>query len=607
MDYLPIEHHGIIGDLYTTALVGLDGTIDYMCFPDFDSPTIFASLLDKDKGGYFRIVPVLKKMNSSQMYLPDTNVLVTKFMSDEGIGEITDLMPVEKKKEAHNLIRRVTCIRGKLKYKLEFKPRFNYAQNEHTAEGDGNDIIFKSNGKNALTIKLKSSVPLKIKNKDAFAEFTLGEKENADFILEQVKEDKPEIKETEEFVEEIIKTTVQFWNNWSEQCHYKGRWREMVRRSALILKLLTSRKYGSLVAAPTFGLPENFNADYNWDYRYTWIRDSSFTVYALMKMGYVKEADAFMEWVEKRCDDIGEAGNIHLMYRINGKRVPKEKELKHFEGYEKTKPVLIGNEARSQIQLDIYGELMDAVFLFDKHGTAAVSHDFWENLKEQINWVAEHWDKPDNSIWELRREKKKYLFSRLMSWVAIDRALRLAEKRSFPHPDNWKKVRDEIYNSVFEKFWDEKLQSFVQFIGAKSVDASMLLMPIVKFISPKDPKWLSTLKFIEKELVFDSLVFRYKAGIDGAEKDESQNTFSVCSFWYIECLSRAGQLAKARLAFEKMIGYCNHLGLYSEQLGLQGRHMGNFPQALTHLGLIGAAYNLDKNLDAERDRKLEVR
>lgn len=275
MDYLPIEDHGIIGDLYTTALVGKDGTIDFMCFPDFDSPSVFASLLDKKKGGFFRIYPDLDNMNSSQMYLPDTNVLVTKFMSQAGIGEIIDLMPVEKEEQAHNLVRRVRSIRGTLKFKLECKPRFNYGLAKHKAEKEGDDIVFYSEGEDKLVLKLKSTYPLELNGNDACAEFTLKEGEYADFILEQVKKGKPKIKEAGKFVQDILDNTVKFWQDWSEQCGYKGRWREMVRRSALLLKLLTSRKYGSLIAAPTFGLPERFDGTHNWDYRYAWIRDSS--------------------------------------------------------------------------------------------------------------------------------------------------------------------------------------------------------------------------------------------------------------------------------------------------------------------------------------------
>ena len=596
-DYLPISDHGIIGDLYTVALVGLDGSIDYMCFPDFDSPTIFASLLDHEKGGYFKISPLKNHMNHTQMYLPDTNVLVTKFMSEEGIGEMIDLMPVEKEEQAHNLLRRVSNIRGELTYRLECKPRFNYARTNHDIRKEGNDIIFTSQGEDKLTLKLKTSVPIKIEGNDAFAEFTLKEGECADFILEQVKEGKPAIEETKEFAEDILKNTIRFWQDWSEKCAYKGRWREMVRRSALVLKLLTSRKYGSLIAAPTFGLPERFDADHNWDYRYTWIRDSSFTIFALMKMGYVNEAVGFMKWVEQRCEDIGDAGNIHLMYKMDGGQVPEEKELTHFEGYKKTKPVLIGNGARDQLQLDIYGELMDAVYLYDINSDAAVSYDFWENIYTQINWLSKNWDQVDHSIWELRSSQKKYLFSRLMCWVAMDRAIKLAHRRSFPCPDEWRIERDKMFHSIHNDFWDKELNSFVQFIGAKSVDASMLLMPIVHFISAKDPKWLSTMEFIEKELVTDTLVLRYKAGKDGAEEKDSQNTFSVCSFWYIECLSQAGKLDKARLLFQKMLGFCNHLGLYAEQLSYQGMHMGNFPQALTHLGLIGTAFDLNEKLN----------
>lgn len=307
--------------------------------------------------------------------------------------------------------------------------------------------------------------------------------------------------------------------------------------------------------------------------------------------------------VERLCQNIGDAGNLKLMYTIDGKKELDEKVLENMEGYKKSTPVRIGNNAYNQLQLDIYGELMDAVYLYNKYGEP-ISYDFWKNMSHQIDWLCTNWDQPDEGIWEVRGGRKKFLYSRLMCWVAIDRAIKLGESRSFPLNKKWKAQRDLIFNSIYDRFWNEERQTFVQYEGADSVDAGLLLMPLVRFISPTDPKWLSTLKVIEEDLVSDSLVYRYrhqKAADDGLVHGEG--TFSMCSFWYIECLAKAGNIQKARLYFEKMIGYANHLGLYSEQLGFQGEHLGNFPQAFTHLGLISAAISLDRQLDNLRNKE----
>jgi GH15 family glucan-1,4-alpha-glucosidase len=377
---------------------------------------------------------------------------------------------------------------------------------------------------------------------------------------------------------------------------------EIVNRSALVLKLMTSHKYGSIIAAPTFGLPEAIGGVRNWDYRYTWIRDASFTIYALIRLGYTKEAREFMCWVEKQCRDIGNAGNLRLMYTIDGKKDLHETELNHLEGYKHSRPVRIGNGAHTQVQLDIYGELLDSVYLYDKYGEP-ISYDFWQNLTHQVNWVCSNWHLEDEGIWEVRGGKKEFLYSRLLCWVAIDRAMKIAANHSYPLPDRWIAERDKIFNSIHTDFWNEELKAFVQYKGATTVDAATLLMPLIRFISPKDPRWLSTLQQIEEKLVSDSLVYRYRTeeyhdGLTGGE-----GTFSMCTFWYVECLSRSGQLNRARLYFEKMLGYANHLGLYAEQLGFQGEHLGNFPQAFTHLGLISAALNLNDQLDDERNTK----
>lgn len=601
--YQPIENYGIIGDLNTVALIGLNGSIDFMCFPDFDSPSVFAALLDSTKGGYFRIAPKNDGLKQKQLYLPDTNVLLTRFLGKQGIAEITDFMPVETMKVGQELIRTVSCVHGEIDMTVECRPRFDYARLQHTCDQpDDYQVIFQSS-ETSLRFRLIATIPLKIDRNDAVASFTLKTGEKATFMFEYITDTEPEGFDLIGFAEGSLYATINFWKDWVSRSTYRGRWAEIVNRSALVLKLMTSQKFGSIVAAPTFGLPEEIGGVRNWDYRYTWIRDASFTVYTLLKLGYKKEAREFMSWVEKRCNDIGEAGNLRLMYALDGRVDLFEASLEHFEGYMKSAPVRIGNGAHDQIQLDIYGELLDAIYLFDKHGDS-ISYDFWQDIKRQVNWVSKNWHVKDEGIWEVRGGKKEFLYSRLLCWVALDRALKIADAHSYPHPKEWREERDKIFNSIHEDFWNTELQAFVQFKGADTVDAATLLMPLIRFIGPKDPRWLSTLKRIESELVSDSLVYRYRNndkldGLSGAE-----GTFSMCTFWYVECLCKAGQLTKARLFFEKMLGYANHLGLYAEMLGLQGEHLGNFPQAFTHLGLISAALALDSQLNDERNKEV---
>jgi len=605
MPYQPIENYGIIGDLNTIALVSLKGSIDFMCFPNFDSPSIFASLLDDENGGKFEITPQYVEMKSRQLYLPDTNVLLTRFLSREGVSEITDFMPVEELFDGKELIRRVINIRGETHFKMKCAPRFNYGMDPHEIirEAPGS-IVFKSIGENPVVLRLISSVELSVKDEYVFAEFSLRPNEKADFLLEHVGKEHQTERNFEEFITNSLFRTINYWKEWTDRSAYNGRWREIVNRSALVLKLLTSYKYGSILAAPTFGLPENIGGKRNWDYRYTWIRDASFTVYTLIRLGYTKEAGAFMRWIEKLCEDIKDQSPLGIMYSLDGTRQLEEKELSHFKGYQGSHPVRIGNNAYEQLQLDIYGELMDAVYLYNRHGEP-ISYDMWKNLEKQINWMLDHWQEPDEGIWEVRGGKKQFLYSRLQCWVAVDRAIKIARQRSFPLNAQWETERDRIYSSIYEDFWNEELKTFVQYKGARNVDASSLLMPLMRFISPKDPRWLSTLQKIEEELVSDSLVYRYQTNAAAADGFKShEGTFSMCTFWYVECLSRAGKLEKARLYFEKMLGYANHLGLYAEQLGFEGEHLGNFPQAFTHLGLISAAFNLNEQLNDSRNKKV---
>lgn len=605
MGYQPIENYGIIGDLNTVALVGLNGSIDFMCFPNFDSPSIFAALLDDEKGGSFQLNPLFQEMKTKQLYLPDTNVLLTRFLSPEGVGEITDFMPVEELYCGKEMIRRVTSVRGQVTYNMKCAPQFNYGKTGHSIERiSEKEVIFASGEKEKTKLRLVSSVPLEVAGTEVLAEFTLEPTETADFLLEHVEKESTKERNLQEFVTQSLFDTVNYWKDWVGQSTYNGRWADMVNRSALVLKLLTSHNYGSIIAAPTFSLPESIGFGRNFDYRYTWIRDASFSMYSLIRLGYTKEAGAFMRWVEKLCQDIKGQNQLGIMYSIDGRRQLVETALDHFEGYKGSSPVRIGNDAYGQLQLDIYGELLDAVYLYNKYGEP-ISYDFWKNLEKQIDWLSDNWNQPDEGIWEVRGGRKNFLYSRLLCWVAFDRALKICETRSFPINEKWRVERDTIFDSIFSDYWDEEKEAFMQYPDSGTVDASSLLMPLVRFISPKDPRWLSTLDRIEKELVSDSLVYRYRpdlAAPDGFVSHEG--TFSMCSFWYVECLSRSGQLEKARFYFEKMLGYANHLGLYAEQLGFQGEHLGNFPQAFTHLGLISAAHNLDQQLNDSRNKNV---
>ncbi len=603
-EYQPIENYGVVGDLNTVALVGLNGSIDFLCLPDFDSPGIFNALLDKDKGGFFSIAPQGDDLKFKQLYLPDTNVLVTRFLGPAGVGETVDFMPVEELYVGKELIRQISCIHGSLTYRMACRPRFDYARAGHKVEKiSEKELMFHADDKAGSRLRLQSTVPMRVDGQDAVAEFNLKTGVHAIFMLEFITDHSQPVEDLEKFSEQSLHDTINYWKSWISQSQFRGRWMEVVNRSALVLKLMTSARYGSMVASPTYGLPEEIGGVRNWDYRYTWIRDASFTVYALHKLGYHKEIREFMSWVEKQCNDIGKAGSLRLMYTLDGAKDLYEKELDHLAGYRDSKPVRIGNGAYDQVQLDIYGELLDAVYIYDKH-SESISYDFWLDVSRQVDWVCGHWQEKDQGIWEVRGGQKEFLYSRLMCWVAMDRGIKIAEAHSYPLDMRWREERDKIFHSIHGEFWDDKIKAFVQYKGASTVDASTLLMPLVRFIGPTDPKWLSTLSVIEERLVSDFLVYRYRPdekfdGLTGGE-----GTFSMCTFWYVECLSRSGQLNKARLYFEKMLGYSNHLGLYAEMLGLQGEHLGNFPQAFTHLGLITAALSLNAQFNDQRNKEI---
>jgi GH15 family glucan-1,4-alpha-glucosidase len=607
MGYQPIENYGIIGNMHTAALVGNDGSIDWFCYPRFDSPSLFAAIVDCSKGGRFQIAPTTRGITHKQFYWPDTNVLVTRFLSPDGVGQITDFMPVvvsEAEAGYHWLIRRVNVVRGSMGFRVACCPAFNYARDPHQTAISSGGACFHSPG---LDLELATRTPLKQDGAGVFAEFVLQEDETAVFVLRQLESKRgcnPLLTDIE--ADALFKQTVDYWRRWLATCSYRGRWREMVHRSALVLKLLTYEPTGAIVAAPTTSLPEVLGGERNWDYRYTWIRDAAFTLYALLRIGFTEEAAQFMKWLEARCHELEPDGSLQIMYGIDGRHTLTEEILPHLEGYKGSRPVRVGNDAYQQLQLDIYGELLDSVYLYNKYGTP-ISYDLWTYLRRLVNWVCDNWQRKDEGIWEVRGGPQHFVYSKMMCWVAVDRGLRLADRRSFPADrDHWLRVRDQIYEEVMTHGWNPRRQAFVQHYGSDAVDAANLLMPLVFFLSPTDPRMLKTLDAINTSptrggLVSNSLVYRYNIqytpdGLEGLE-----GTFNMCSFWLVEALTRAGtvnrtKLDEARLMFEQMLGYANHLGLYAEETGPSGEALGNFPQALTHLALISAAFNLDRTL-----------
>jgi GH15 family glucan-1,4-alpha-glucosidase len=605
MPYLPIEDYGLIGNMHTAALVGRDGSIDWLCAPHFDSPSIFGRLLDDKKGGYFRIAPANDGMGGKQFYLPETNVLTTRFMQDEGVLEVTDYMPVGLSKGDvgyRQLIRRVEVIRGAMRVRVECCPAFNYARDSHKVELIDGGALFKTG---AMSVELNTRLPLKVRQDcggvEANVEMKQGDR--AIFVLRRLNEDEAGKLCTTDREQDLLEHTVAYWHGWLSKCTYRGRWREMVYRSALVLKLLTFAPTGALVAAPTTSLPEAIPGPRNWDYRYTWLRDASFSLYALLRLGFAEEAGAFMGWLEQRCHEREPDGGLKIMYGIRGEHEIAEITLDHLDGYRGCKPVRIGNAASQQLQLDIYGELMDSVYLYNKHG-APISYELWVQLCGLVDWVCKNWQQPDDGLWETRGGKQQFVYSKLMCWVALDRALRLAEQRSFPHDRaRWLHTRDEIYLDVMHKGWNQEINAFVQHYGSTALDASSLMMPLVFFMAPNDPRMIGTLNAICRDpadggLLSDSLVYRYRREQSSDGVAGGEGTFNMCTFWLVEALTRAGvtdkpRLDQARLIFEKMTSYANHLGLFSEETGMHGEHLGNYPQAFTHLGLISSAHNLD--------------
>ena len=603
MTYKPIESYGVIGDMHSVALVGMDGAIDWCCLPSFDSPSIFAAILDDARGGSFQL-SVTYEASRKQMYLPDTNVLLTRFLSGDGVGEVCDFMPIHRddwgayRKGMHQIVRIARAVRGAVRFRLSCRPALDFARRSHRVVLHPRGAVFDSDG---IDLALISPVPLSIDEAGGvFAEFVLQPGESATFALRQVEDwtASADLLELPIHGEDALRRTVAFWRRWIGRSRYEGRWREMVHRSALVLKLLTYEPTGAIVAAATTSLPEEIGGVRNWDYRFVWIRDAAFTLYAFLRLGYTEEAARFMDFLRARVSEKdGPTGPLQLMYRIDGGHELPEVALTHLDGYRGSRPVRIGNGATKQLQLDIYGELIDAVYMFDKHGDP-ISYDFWRDLRRMVDWVCQSWNQPDEGIWEVRSGRQHFVYSKLQCWVALDRALRLADKRSFPiDRARVTATRDDIYEAIMTRGWNPERKTFVQYFSTEAVDAANLLMPLMRFISPTDPRILGTIDRTLQELTSDSLVHRYELGKGAGDGlTGREGTFSICTFWLVEALARAHRLEEARFLFEKMLTYANHLGLYSEETGPTGEALGNFPQAFTHLGLVSAAFYLDRAL-----------
>ncbi|WP_298990172.1 glycoside hydrolase family 15 protein [uncultured Pseudokineococcus sp.] len=597
--YLPIEEHGVIGDLRTVALVGTDGTIDWYCPSRFDAPSLFASLLDADRGGSFRL-SARAGARPKQLYLPDTNILLTRYLTRDSVGEVVDFMVPETSDVAAArdlVVRRASAVRGMTTFDLVCRPAFDYGRVPHEVRlVDDIGAVFSSS---AGDFVLRTSAPLRVTDdgRGVEAVFAVEEGEQVDVVLEWRGVVRPlALHETDD----LFTRTSDYWQRWVSGSRYRGRWREMVQRSALTLKLLVYHPTGALVAAPTTSLPEQLGGARNWDYRYAWLRDAAFTVYGLMRLGFLDEAAAFMDWIKERCEAASLEHDVMIMYGVDGSEDLPETVLEHFEGYRGSRPVRIGNSAVTQRQLDVYGEVMDSVYLYNRQ--VPISYDLWTTLGHRLDWLAQHWQEPDEGVWEVRGPRQRFTYSALMTWVAYDRALRVARDRGLPAPtEKWRKIANKAHRFVQEECCDPDLGAYAMHPGSRLLDASVLVMPLVKFAGPTDPRFLSTLDRIGDELVADSLVYRYAiTGHDGLDDDEG--TFNLCSFWYVEALTRAGRLKEARIVFEKMLTYSNHLGLYAEEIGPSGEALGNFPQAFTHLALISAAVNLDAALDRQRER-----
>ncbi|HEX8501299.1 MAG TPA: glycoside hydrolase family 15 protein [Pyrinomonadaceae bacterium] len=597
--YRPIRDYGLIGDAHTAALVSSDGSIDWLCWPRFDSPAVFCRLLDGEKGGYFRVGPAGRGATSSRAYVEGTNVLATDFTTDGGRFRLTDLMPVERLNRRHEgediashyrVVRLVEGLSGEVEVEVSFRPTFDYARAKATFHPYDGGIVARS-GREALA--LYGPAPFRENASGVVtARFKVAAGQRAWVTLTYLAGDDAASVSPPEFDADVeLEQTLEYWREWSETCTYRGPYEPLVRRSALVLKLLTYEPTGALVAAPTTSLPEEPGGVRNWDYRFTWLRDSSLILYALQLLGYHEEATDFFDWLDRLCIPCG--NELQIMYRIDGGSHLPERSLEHLEGYRGSRPVRVGNGAFDQKQLDIYGEVIDAAYLYHERMRRPVRPELWDALRYMADQTVERWREPDHGIWEVRGGPRHFLYSKLLCWVALDRAVRMAAPGGLPGDVSlWERTREEIRAAILEEGYDEKVGAFTQAFGEPALDACALVIPQVGFLPPTDPRVVSTVRLVRERLTSHGLVYRYlnEDGLPGGEA-----TFALCSFWLVDCLSEAGRVDEARALFERIVGYANDLGLLAEEIDpVSGELLGNFPQGFTHLGLIRSALHIAK-------------
>jgi GH15 family glucan-1,4-alpha-glucosidase len=585
----PLEDYGLIGNMISAALVCADGSIDWLCLPRFDSPACFAALLGTSDNGRWLVAPKDKKYRSSQRYVTDTAVLETRFETASGAVTVTDFMPLSQDEERVDLVRLVRGERGEVAMFAELVLRFNYGQVVPW-------VRRRDYGLSAVAgpdaVELHTPLDLEGRGMTTYAEFTLREGQTVPFTLSY----HPSHKDPH-FVpdrNESLQHTVTWWQGWTERCTFpkdEPRWHDAVKRSLITLKLLTFEPTGGIAAAPTTSLPEDIGGSRNWDYRYCWLRDSALTLYALINSGYRAEAEAWQQWARRAT--AGHPKQLQIMYGLSGERWLPETEVPWLPGYEGSKPVRVGNAAANQIQLDIYGEIAETLFVARQTGLAPIDKDggFQPVMLDHLESV---WQTPDHGIWEMRGPPRAFTHSRMMCWVAFDRATKAADQFGHPGPVvRWRKIRDAIHAEVCANGFDKARNTFTQFYGGDTLDATLLLMPQVGFLPPDDPRIVGTIKAVEAQLIQDGFVMRYSTdavddGVAGGE-----GAFLACSFWLADAYVLSGRHEEAVELFERLLSLRNSLGLLAEEYDtVRKRLVGNFPQAFSHLGLINTAHNL---------------
>jgi len=586
MEALRIEDYALIGDTFTAALVGRNGSIDWLCAPRFDSGACFAALLGGPENGHWQIAPAGAIRSVSRRYRDGTLILDTEFETDTGTVVVTDFMPVPSAEEEVDVVRIVRGLRGEVPMRLEAVFRFDYG---HVVPW----IKRRPYGLQAVAgpdaLQLWSPVELCNEDFTTSAEFTVREGQSVPFSLCWYKSHRPE--PPFQHPEVLLECTARWWREWSGRCTYEGPWVEAVRRSLITLKALTYSPTGGIVAAPTTSLPEEIGGGRNWDYRYCWIRDATLTLYSLLSSGYTDEAVAWRRWLLRSA--AGRPEEMQIMYGLAGERRLPELELPWLQGYEGSRPVRIGNAAQSQFQLDIYGELMDSLHVARKYQVEPDS-DAWQVQRVLARFIAEKWSEPDNGIWEVRGPRQHFTHSKLMAWVGVDRAISGVEQDGLEGPlEEWRALRARIHADICHHGYDAGRNSFVQQYGSKQLDASLLMLPIVGFLPPSDPRIVGTVEAIRRELSVDGFVLRYRTetGVDGLLGGEG--AFLPCTFWLADALALMGRRDEATEIFERLLSIRNDVGLLAEEYDPHARRqLGNFPQAFSHVGLINTAQNL---------------